>query len=87
MASCTKTKVMVLVEKDGVELKLSNEEAQTLIDVLASVGGHPKDTRRCHTQSILKSLEAAGFDFAEITPERDYTGSILFLPQKYKATF
>jgi hypothetical protein len=47
--------------QDGVELSLTDKEAQTLIDILDFVGGSPTLSRRKFSGSIQIALNAAGY--------------------------
>lgn len=46
-----------------VMLTLNEQEAQTLADILAKVGGVPETTRRRHASAIAGALEEAGVRF------------------------
>lgn len=50
------------VEEKRVKLSLSINEAETLMGILASIGGGSKNSRRMHTDSIAKALESVGID-------------------------
>jgi len=59
------TKEIEVVRYDSVEvvqLELSQDEAQTLVDILARVGG-TFDTRRKYSTAVLNALEEVGVDF------------------------
>jgi hypothetical protein len=43
-----------------VKLTVSEEEAQTLRDILANVGGDPKKSQRKHANNISNALDDAG---------------------------
>lgn len=45
----------------GVELTLSEEEAQTLLIVTARIGGDLKTSPRKHLLAISRALKAAGY--------------------------
>ena len=60
-----------------VTLVLTDEEAQFLTDILASVGGSSKTSRRKYQDSISGALCAIGYEFTALnSPERDTSGSI-----------
>ncbi len=45
---------------DGVSLKLTDSEAETLRIIFQWIGGHPKSTRRGDTDAINNALYDAG---------------------------
>lgn len=45
---------------DGVNLTLSQDEAETLRLILGHVGGSTHDTPRKHTDAVMEALKAAG---------------------------
>jgi phage gp16-like protein len=69
------TKVKVKV----VSLELTIEEAETLRDILARVGGHPETTRRGLTDETLNSLRAllGTWSVKDMTPD----SGIVFKPR------
>jgi len=46
-------------EEAPIILKLNTKQAETLFDILMSVGG-PRTTRRCYADEVLRSLDASG---------------------------
>lgn len=61
-------------------LELSQEEAQTLADVLSRVGGSMTDSRRRHTQAILDTLGDVGVNFGN-KPDLG-NGGLVFAPDR-----
>jgi hypothetical protein len=64
-AKRTTTTQEVVVKKtcEAVQLTLSVDEAQTLIDVLAKVGGDPARSRRFHSSTIYDALRRFGMEY------------------------
>lgn len=60
MATAKATEIEVVKKTDGFVLTLSGDEAQTLLFILASVGGDPHQSRRKHADAILYALRDAG---------------------------
>jgi hypothetical protein len=62
-----------------VSLELTIEEAETLRDILARVGGHPETTRRGLTDETLNSLRAllGTWSVKDMTPD----SGIVFKPR------
>jgi len=56
-------------------LTLSAEEAQTLADLLAKIGGSHQRSRRKHTAAISQALSAAGIRF-DTSPYAKWDGGI-----------
>lgn len=71
MAKC---KIVGLPE---YELRLTKNEAETLLKVVRNVGGNPRVSRRKHTQAIMEALEVAGVK--QINPPID--GCISFFDE------
>ena len=46
-----------------VTLELTSDEAQTLTNIMAVVGGNPNDTQRGNTDAVLAALREAGFNY------------------------
>lgn len=44
-----------------VELRLTLDEAETLVDILYHIGGNPETTRRRYADSISDALNEVGF--------------------------
>jgi hypothetical protein len=59
----------------GVQLTLSNNEAEALVSVLRKIGGAPDDTRRGFTQAVLQALRDAGVPTG---PSNDLDGALNF---------
>jgi len=51
----------IVVKDDGVDLKLSHEEASALVAIFAWVGGHPDKSPRGYIAAIDKALGAIGY--------------------------
>ncbi|MGV9546821.1 hypothetical protein [Streptomyces ardesiacus] len=49
-----------MVTESGFTLKLSIDEAEALVAVLANVGGSPTESPRGDVESVLKALQSAG---------------------------
>lgn len=64
-----------VVKPQGVTLELTMDEAQTLRDVLAKVGGSPRVSRRRHIAALSKAMEDAGIYYGDL---QDMTGSVYF---------
>lgn len=60
MAVAEKTTVERVVTEAGFTLKLTVEEAETLVAVLARVGGSSAESPRGHAGDIIEALQAAG---------------------------
>lgn len=79
------TKEIEVVRYDSVEvvqLELSQDEAQTLVDILARVGG-TFDTRRKHSTAVLNALEEVGIDFeSDIDTDHDLHGEGMVFSKK-----
>ncbi|MEU1037663.1 hypothetical protein [Streptomyces sp. NPDC005907] len=60
MAVAEKTTVERTVTEEGFTLKLTVDEAETLVAVLARVGGSPDQSPRGNAESVLDALIAAG---------------------------
>ena len=43
-----------------IELKLSSEEAQALLDLYGAVGGHKDHSRRRHIAAIYRAIKECG---------------------------
>ena len=54
-------KIVVETVESGFTLKLTDDEALTLMCILHRVGGNPEDSRRGHASAIRKALIDAGF--------------------------
>ena len=48
---------MIKVEKDGVILELTRDEAEFLTSILSKIGGYPDNTCRKYCNSIKEALE------------------------------
>lgn len=55
---------LVVVNEGSVVLTLSHEEAITLHDIVRSIGGDDRKSRRVHTNSISKALREAAVPYA-----------------------
>jgi hypothetical protein len=66
----TKEQVVTTIEVEQFVLTLSKDEARTLMDIFAMVGGSPTKTRRRHTDEMALALRAAG---ARHTPDAEGT--------------
>lgn len=55
------TRELVTTAPDGVTLQLTQDEAQTLTEILASIGGDPRTTARRHAQAISSAMQSAGY--------------------------
>ena len=53
----------VEVDVKRIELSLTENEAQTVRDILATVGGPISSSRRKHTENVLCALSNAGVQF------------------------
>lgn len=75
----TRTVERIITEEidDGVVLTLTQNEADTLADVLRCIGGDPLTTRRGVTSKILRALEGAGIH-RKITDARDVVQALKF---------
>ncbi|MFE0326304.1 hypothetical protein ACFW08_05745 [Streptomyces sp. NPDC058960] len=60
MAAAEKTTIARVVMEDGFTLKLTVDEAETLVAVLACVGGSPDTSPRGLAEGVLKSLIDVG---------------------------
>jgi hypothetical protein len=60
MAAAEKTTVERVVTEEGFTLKLTVNEAETLVAVLAQVGGDPVTSPRGLAEGVLTSLMGAG---------------------------
>lgn len=80
MAVAEKTTIERVVTEDGFTLKLSVNEAEALVAVLARVGGSPTDSPRGDAKSVLRALQNAGSrDYlSEGHPLRYLRGSMQF---------
>ena len=55
------TKMVPIVEQvNEYELRLSEDEAQTLFTILQFIGGDPATTRRGHADAIRTALKSVG---------------------------
>lgn len=78
MAEATKIEVEHLTtEVIGVDIRLNQEEVQTLADLLSRVGGNMYSSRRKHSQALLNALTDAGFPYENSTDLAD-SNSIYF---------
>lgn len=64
-----------VVKPQGVTLELTMDEAQTLRDVLAKVGGAPRESRRRYITAVSRAMEDAGIYYGDL---KDMTGSVYF---------
>ncbi|MEU0860642.1 hypothetical protein ABZ352_35545 [Streptomyces griseofuscus] len=80
MAVAEKTTVERVVTEDGFTLKLTVEEAETLVAVLSRVGGSPYTSPRKHAGAVLDALREAGTRayWEDDHPPDQATGSIQF---------
>lgn len=82
MAKAEKTTVERVVLEDGFTLKLTVDEAETLVAVLARVGGSPSVSPRGKSGDVLTALLDAGvrdyYPAADDHPVRLATGSVQF---------
>ncbi|MET9126930.1 hypothetical protein [Streptomyces sp. NPDC004528] len=60
MASAEQATVERVVTEKGFTLKLTVDEAETLVAVLARVGGSPSDSPRGLSEGVMDSLVSAG---------------------------
>ncbi|MFD5161013.1 hypothetical protein ACFWMJ_23540 [Streptomyces hawaiiensis] len=60
MATAEKTTVERVVTEDGFTLKLTVDEAETLVAVLAQVAGSPTTSPRGLAEGVLKVLVESG---------------------------
>jgi hypothetical protein len=70
--------------EDGIDLHLSQEEADALATILANIGGHPSKTRRGLTDAVKDALRGAGArgnisDLAKEGESPGHCGSIYFV--------
>ena len=63
-------------------LDLSQEEAETLLLVVGACGGSPTNRHRRNTDKIFDLMSEAGVRRLYNTPERAYTGTLLFREDK-----
>ncbi|MFF9525393.1 hypothetical protein ACF1DV_25940 [Streptomyces achromogenes] len=80
MAVAEKTTVERVVTEDGFTLKLTVDEAETLVAVLARVGGSPHESPRGNAEAVMKALSGAGVRnyWVEDHPSDLASGSIQF---------
>jgi len=68
--------IMATAEQSGVVLQLSSTEAQTLVEILARVGGNDSRSARKHADSIRVALGDLGYYYTYDAPF--ITGGITF---------
>ncbi|MGW2950753.1 hypothetical protein [Streptomyces eurythermus] len=81
MAAAEKTTVERVVTTTGFTLKLTVDEAEALVAILARVGGSPYTSPRGRTQNIMDALRDAGARDYWRTPDHPSslaTGSVQF---------
>ncbi len=61
-----------------VTLDLTPDEAQTLVDILALVGGMPVTSRRAHAEAIRVALDSAGYHYSGRADDLRDSGTIWF---------
>lgn len=72
----------VSTPKPDVKLTLTHDEAQTLADVMAAVGGSPDRSRRKYTQAILDALNNLGIKY-QYPVKPDFSGSSLHFKDSF----
>jgi hypothetical protein len=73
MATASNVQIPVTVTSPGIQLTLSMDEAQTILELTRCVGGCPERTRRKFSQLVALALVNAGVH----SPE-DANGTIYF---------
>jgi len=61
-----------VVEVPHIELNLTMEEAQTLLDICRKIGGSPRLGPRKHSDEILNALVAQGVSSPQLLANRGY---------------
>lgn len=74
-SSVIKTAKTVYVDTKTITLTLTEEEAQTLAEVLGVVSGHPEHSRRKYCDEVTRALNEVGVESQCAT---DKNGGIAF---------
>lgn len=68
----------------NVQLELTPEEAQTLLDITRNIGGNPTETRRKHSDSIASALRSVGYTSNSRPYDIESNSSFYFLTKDGK---
>jgi hypothetical protein len=75
-------KATLIPAEPEVQLTLSKDEAQTLVDVISLAGGNPSTTRRKYAQNIMDAMRKVGYVYIMDAYEKELKGSQIYFHEK-----